>query len=356
MWNIVNYDNKYLDDMLLMTEEYYGKEENISNKKFIEHEYFKNPDGKAIIKLANDVENHVLAGQYIVIPRKIKVKNKEYKSVLSLNTLTRKQYRGQKVFISLAEEVYSTCSKNDVIFCYGAPNQNSHHGFVKKMGFCDIGIMPLYLKIVKPSLLVKEKTRLSALSIPIKIFDFMGYMKKRKIAGVEFVEINKNNYMLFEQLWDKLKNKYQVMGVRNSEYINWRYLNMPLRDYKIIVAILNNEPCGYIIGRVTKVAEMNCGMIVDFLFTKGQFDIGSSLLSYLKYYFDSQNVGLLGCLMKSNVEEVLCLKKAGFFVCPKFLEPQPFPIIFRQFNSISEDITLNNFDNWFFTMGDYDVI
>ena len=49
-------------------------------------------------------------------------------------------------------------------------------------------------------------------------------------------------------------------------------------------------------------------------------------------------------------------KKLGFFRCPKKLEPQPFPLILRLFDPSLEDKGIYDVKNWFFTMGDYDVI
>ena len=57
-----------------------------------------------------------------------------------------------------------------------------------------------------------------------------------------------------------------------------------------------------------------------------------------------------------NFEEAEILRKAGYFVCPKFLEPQPFPVILRTFNKQVKELGIYNFKNWFFTMGDYDAI
>ena len=62
--------------------------------------------------------------------------------------------------------------------------------------------------------------------------------------------------------------------------------------------------------------------------------------------------------MQNNKEEAELLRKHGFFRCPHFLLPQPFPIIYRKFISLEDedDLTVEDFSNWFFTMGDYDVI
>lgn len=359
MWIISDYQDEYFKEMIEMTKEYYGEENDISDGVFVSHEYFSNPAGRPFIKLAIDKENNTLAGQYIVISRDFVILGERRKSVLSLNTLTRTAYRGQKIFTTLAEEVYSDCKKENIYFCYGAPNQNSFPGFINKLQFCNMGEIPLFLKLVKPSQLVYEKTDKRFLRCLAKIFDFMGRERKEKtLRDYTFTEITEDSLRLVDVFWDNVKDKYPVIGERNSAYILWRYIKIPKRQYKIIAALNNGVPCGYIIGRMTEVAGMRCGMIVDFLFEKGQVACGNALLTQLKQYFDEEQIGLWGCLMNPKTEEARCLKQAGFFKCPHFLEPQPFPIIYRQLNLLKkeEQCMIDEFQNWFFTMGDYDVI
>lgn len=49
MWNAIEYDNCYLDEMLQMTVEQYGEENDISNRDFLTHQYFENPTASALI-------------------------------------------------------------------------------------------------------------------------------------------------------------------------------------------------------------------------------------------------------------------------------------------------------------------
>lgn len=356
MWEIIDYKKEHFDEIIDMTIEYYGVDNDISNKDFIYHEYFKNNIGDAIIKLAYDYENNTLAGQYIVIPMQIKVGNELHTTTLSLNTLTRSQYRGQGVFTALADAVYATCTQKGYSFCYGAPNPNSHPGFIKKLGFKDIGIMPLYLKIIHPSFLVRDKFHSGILTTLAKPFNFIFHTHSLKENNTKIINITDTNIDFFDSLWDTLKDKYPILGVRNAEYIKWRYMDIPLRDYTIYAAQQDNQLVGYIISRITEVAGMKCGMIVDFLVDNNNKSAADSLLSTVEKDFYENSVGLMGCLMQSHFEEAQFLKKYGFFKCPAFLEPQPFPIIFRQFNDIKPVHYFQNFENWFFTMGDYDVI
>ncbi len=361
MWKSIKFTSDKMLEMLSMTKEYYGEENDISKADFIEHEYFQNAAGNAFIKLAYDEEKQVLAGQYIVIPARIKVGTKVCPVVLSLNTLTREAYRGQKIFISLAEEVYQECAENGYRFCYGAPNPNSHPGFLRKLGFKDVMVIPLFLKIIHPSILVREKFHNRFLEVLAKLPDRFfkpGRVEKNvhSTTGMTVQEIHSENVSLFDDFWKKIQDKYHAIGVRNAEYIKWRYLDMPHRHYRIFMAVEKGIPKGYIIGRITNVAGMKCGMVVDFLVEKDHDGTGLALIHTMETFFYIQGVGLLGCLMQKHFEEAVCLKKAGFFICPRKLEPQPFAIIYRELTPDAALETIDDFSQWFFTMGDYDVI
>lgn len=130
-WRPLAYTSDHLEEMIEMTQEYYGVENDIAQRLFIEHEYFKNPSGNALIDLAWDEEKKVIAGQYVVLPMRFKVGKEQIGCVLSLNTLTREAYRGQGIFTKLAESVYARAKETDKGFCYGMPNQNSYPGFIK---------------------------------------------------------------------------------------------------------------------------------------------------------------------------------------------------------------------------------
>ena len=352
MWKIIDYTTEYFDKMLEMTVEYYGKNNDISNKDFIQHEYFQNPAGKAFIKIAYDSEKQMIAGQYITIPQDYMVNGKTYKTVLSLNTLTRESYRGQQVFTKLAEEVYNSCQTAGVLFCYGAPNPNSFPGFIKKLKFKNIGEIPLYLKLENPFRIICDRLKIHynfPQNVNIDISDN---------KTVQIKEINHDNISYFDLFWEKIKGTYDVIGVRDAKYMKWRYIDIPRRNYILLMAFKRNEPCGYIVGRIAEVADMRCGMLVDFLFDINQKEIGQALLDSIKKYFKKQKVGLLGCLMQPHTKEAQLLRKNGFFRCPKKMLPQPFPIILRMFNSTDKALIAcaEDFERWFFTMGDYDAI
>lgn len=355
MWKDIVYDRRYFDEMNAMTAENYGEDEITANPEFVEYEYFKNPAGDAIIELALDEEKNVLAGQYLVSPKFIYSKGETLKVILSLNTLTRKEYRGQKIFTGLAEITYDRASKEGYRFVYGAPNPNSHPGFLKKLNFKDLGYMALYLKPMNCKQMIKEKTGSRFLGAIASVGDL--FFKTQKSDDSHIVKITDENVKLMDEFWDDIRDKYPVIGVRNAEYIFYRYLDVPIREYHPFFYIKDEKVIAYGVGRVLEIAGMTSGMIADFLYINGYENEAKELLNHLMNVMKKEKGACLaGCLIQNAAEEAGILKKNGFMRCPEKLLPQPTPIIYRKLDPEYDDAIVKDWRNWFFTAGDYDVI
>ncbi|HZK84969.1 MAG TPA: GNAT family N-acetyltransferase [Desulfosporosinus sp.] len=369
MWKAANYSPDNLAETIDMTREHYG-DSWISDPGFLKWQYESNPAGSAVIQLARDEETDQLAGQYIVIPMRFMVDDETVIGTLSLNTLTRQNYSGQGIFTGLAKAVYQDCTEQGVRFCYGFPNPNSYPGFTKKLGFTDLGNVPLLLRPLNTKALVQKKLAswLAPLALPFQLFY---NVKDRSDQSYEVYSFTAFNLSEVNAFWANVHHKYPIMGIRDEDYLRWRYFDIPLRDYQIYGVRQKNSSklLGYIVGRCTEVDGMSSGMIVDFLFDPKHPATGRLLVHRLLNFFKENNMELAGSLMLPHTEESQALKAEGFFTCPKALEPQPFPVVYRRFNpSVGEgDVQKNGVEiddldsllelkRWFLTMGDYDVI
>lgn len=356
MWNHKFFSIDDFPAILAMTREQYGPENDISNLDFLQHQYFENPGGDALIDLAVDAENGALAGQYVVWPMWFSIFGEPRQCTNSLNTLTGKRYRGKGIFIGLAEEIYHRETEYGHAFCYGMPNPNSYPGFMKRLGFKELGRMPLMLRPLKPSHMVQEFLHSEALAVLAKSADPFFEVKGDQKHDVTVLTVTKEHLELVDRFWDAVKGKYPVMNIRNGVFIRFRYLDMPRRTYFPYLALENGEPVCFAVGRIMEVAGMQCAMLADFLFVDGHAAAAEALLRKLLHDMQRQDASLAGCLMFGHTQESAVLKKLGFFRCPKKLEPQPFPLILRLFDPSLEDKGIYDVKNWFFTMGDYDVI
>ena len=355
MWKCTEYEERYMQQILAMTLENYGEEDDISHADYLHHQYFENPSGDAVIELAVDPESGELAGQYIVCPMRFLVREKQVRCVNSLNTLTREAYRGQGIFAALAESVYGRSAEQGYRFCYGMPNPNSHAGFLKKLGFSELSRIPLMLKPLRPSQMVREFLHSTVLSYAARPADALFRIRERE-TPLKIVEVTDGQLGDVDRFWQGVKGKYPVMNIRDADFVRYRFLRMPRRPYHSYLGFEKGEPVCFAVARITEVAGMQCAMLLDFLFWDGHAQAAAQLLGHVLAQMQQVGACLAGCRMLGHTQEAGVLRENGFFRCPKKLEPQPFPLIFRPFDGCPEEECLRDIGNWFFTMGDYDAV
>ncbi len=101
--------------------------------EFIEWQYYKNPNGEA---LGFDAFfDGQLIAHYVAIPVRYSINDSSVMGLLSLNTATDPQHQGKGLFTKLANKTYELAKEKNYQFVIGVANQNSTHGFLKKLGF-----------------------------------------------------------------------------------------------------------------------------------------------------------------------------------------------------------------------------
>lgn len=354
MWTTSEYSVDDMDGIVAMAKENYGDENDITDPEYLRWQYELNPAGPALIKIARNPETDELAGQYVVAPARFSAGSEVVRATLSLNTLTRAQYRGQGIFTKLAESVYSECVRQEFAFTYGMPNQNSYPGFVRRLAFADIGHLPLMLAILRPGGVVwnRLRRRSSQPSAPTAVRD-SGHAD----LPDNICELTSENIALLDEFWQAVRMKYPLIGVRDSAYMKWRYLTIPRRTYRLLAYLDQGRMLGYVVTREAEVDGIPSGMIVDILFLPGAENAGRTLIRTALRHFKRAGMHLSGALVVEGCEEQRLLTAAGFFRCPKQLLPQPFPVIYREHApNYPSAAVAPHLHNWFLTMGDYDVI
>ncbi|WP_054692132.1 GNAT family N-acetyltransferase [Syntrophomonas palmitatica] len=351
MWKSKKYSSEFIYKLLMLIRSNYGDIE-ISNERYIKWQYEYNPIGQALVRIAED-SNNDFVGQYAVIPIRLKIGKNHITGSLSINTITHTNYRNMGIFVSLANDVFLDCEGLGIDFTIGFPNQNSYWGFVNRLNFKDLGCIPLLIKPINIRTLIKKATGFP-LDFLLKPFDYFNKTKIFTSQKYAIIELDETNIDAINEFWDKICMKYEIMQVRNAVYMKWRYLDIPLREYKIFGISDCNGLCSVLVARCVEINQYKCGMIVDFICDSDKKAAGYLIRHTLKYFHESK-MDLCGALMLEHTEEYELLKHNGFITCPKFLEPQPFVVIYRSHKDNAES-KLSELSNWFLTMGDYDVI
>ena len=111
--------------------------------EFLKWQYLSNPCGKVVGFDA--FYNGQLIAHYVTLPVLYSINNITYKGLLSLNTATDTNFQGKGLFTQLANKTYELGAQLGYQFVIGVANQNSTHGFIKKLGFQLIAPLDAYL-------------------------------------------------------------------------------------------------------------------------------------------------------------------------------------------------------------------
>lgn len=331
-----------------LKEEYPSGE--ISDEKYLAWEYLGNPFGSAIVSTARNEEKKIIS-QYALAPMIVQVDGTGTLATLSLNTLTAEEYRGKGLFQSTANETFNYCAANEVAFTYGIPNSNSFPGFIRRLKFIHAGNLVFMARPLKP----------------IKVFSaMMNRRNKKKGESIVFIpdenELKNNSvselifptdekrYNDFLSHWDK-----QISIQRTPEYLNWRYVQNPLRKYTIFKLMVGDEIKAIAVIRAMHLYGLKVCLIMDHISLDKSHSI--NLLNAITGQAKENNMELMIAVAASKRNnQYIQLRNGGFWPVPEFLLPQQLPFITKIHNNFDALMTkLNDLRNWHFSFGDYDV-
>ncbi|MBN2669255.1 MAG: GNAT family N-acetyltransferase [Bacteroidales bacterium] len=345
-----NHDCENLDELIDLTKTYYSGGD-IVNKDYIKWQYLQNPFGKPFLVVTRVEDSKELAGQYLVIPQEYTVNNKVHKGALSLNTLTKKEFQGKGLFTKMALKTYELCQKNSHNIIIGFPNQQSYPGFVKKLNFKYLGNVPLLVKPIKPFNVLVNKLRKKEKHGGEITLNFSNESTKFSLLSFE------HDQPLYEKFWEIYSSQTKLQTHKSWAYINWRYKNIPTRNYTLFKSVINNKMIGLVALRGENTLGNRTALIMDLMLLNGAelLKEHKAFLSIILKNIKHSKIDLLASIMNENTFEYRLLKQKVFFKVPQFILPQPIPFITRTNQDFDGSHLIDDLTNWHLCFGDYDV-
>lgn len=318
--------------------------------------YRFNPSGDPVIWLAES--DGKIVGQYALTRARIKIANEVNSIAQSVNTLTHPAYRRQGIFETLARMAYDEAAQRGIIFIYGFPNELSYPGFIKKLGWSDLGtirawIIPLSVKnICKKYIHNRLLSKVFEIGSCAVLNVLYRAAKAHRTKGLIISEISSFDERA-DDLWLKVSKDPRIMVVRDRSYLNWRYFDIPNVKFTVYLAENDGQTLGYAVVKCEEYNGLKLGRIFDLAVPPGQENITYSLLLKVIEFFKKERADLIVYRIISNKSQYRILRKCGFI--------NSFPIakharfIVRPITSnISQKVLLDS-DNWFVQTGDSDA-
>lgn len=316
--------------------------------------YKENPAGEGLIWLA-EVDNRIV-GQHSLIPLKIKMGNREVLSSWGVDAMTHPDYRRRGIFETISQNLFSDAVKNGITISTGFPNEYSRPGLIKKLGWFDVSHISVKCKPLNWNKTIRILINSNFLSVPLSvgtklILDkFSCRTDKMSLPGDVVITRIYAFDERFDRLWSRVSEQFNIMVIRNSDYLNWRY-RVPGKQYLIYTAEKNDEVSGYIVLRIKAKRNMKASVVFDMIAESE--DIMYHLV--LKAIESSRLAGA-DCIVYSLIANRAyhsILKRAGFISIP-FNHAGHFCL--RQISKEIPVTLLRDPGNWFVQVGDSDEL
>lgn len=169
------------------------------------------------------------------------------------------------------------------------------------------------------------------------------------MPGVEVFRLESFDARI-DDLWERVSCEHRVIGIRDSDHLNWRFNSRPDAAYHCIAAARGNTLLGYLIYRIIEQDAARWGYIVDFLADGDPKGVFALLLRHAERMLGAGVKSIVCSTAKAQFRRVL--RQAGFY--PAVLGPPTFMIA----GITQPEPHLNAYadlPNWFVTMADGDL-
>lgn len=349
-WRIRDGNEKDLQEILSLRKEVFGgTEEDKLDPRFWRWEFTECPEGKAYIYIVEDGDK--IVGHFADLPRRFSAHGKIVRGTLSVDLMVAPDYRRKGLFGKMGKYGIDKVKREQGLFLTAYPiREETINGF-KKIGWKEVVKLPVLVYPLKFTGIVNRYLHTAPLSLLIggmtRFFYSLLYStrKKRAFANVEIEEVAQLDDA-FDRFLDKTFSLYPIMGIRDRDYMTWRYLRHPTRTYTIYRAMEKGEMKGFIILRKVDLLEFHSVVIVDLLALDEE--VLMALVEKGIVHSQKEGVDLLGFMVPKLHPYYQLLKRNGFL-------PSPKTFLFMIY-SHEEDEELLDPKEWYVNWGDTDVI
>jgi predicted N-acetyltransferase YhbS len=323
--------------------------------------YRDNHTGVVLITVAEG-EHGELAGQCALKPVRMKVGSKVCLGAQSLDAAVRPDYQGQGIYTELAAYACRTAAEKGVPLVYGFPNRNSHHLLASRLNRVDLWDRPpVFMLILDAEQILGMRIHNEAVRsvvTPLGRMALSWFYSLREIRiphDCRLVPVDRFDDRM-DEFWERASRPYQIAVVRDRQYLNWRYVENPEKEYSLFVIERHGKVAGYIVLKCERRFEQEIGFIVDMLTLPGEQELADGLIAEAVRFFQAQHMHVVSCLMLEHLPYTRSLAANRFVKMPRRLLPQELYLSVRgQSDEHPEDLIVDP-RNWFITWGDHDVV
>lgn len=323
----------------------------------------RNPMGEPILPVARERDTDMVVGFAMYTPMRMCRDGQQVPALVGINTLVSRAYRRQGIHTHMLVSALEEGRRRHYPFFYAFPNARSlpsliesHHHIVARV--------PLLVRPLDIAALAAERVDNGALRWGLSAaWAVAGNTLCRPQGpgrpgrGVRVVE-DAHFDDGYDCFWARVRGKYGLMLARDRTYLQWRFSDVPQRQYRVLSARNGSEVLGYIVLRDAEIRGTRVGLIADLLVLPGEAGTraGLCLTGEALRIFRDAGVPLSGGLMLPHAHEYAILRRGGHLPAPRVLAPQQFHLVIKGLTDGFLPEALAQPRGWYVTAADHDAV
>jgi hypothetical protein len=252
--------------------------------------------------------------QYAGIPLRCNLFGRERVSMVSVDTMTAPEFQKRGLLTQVGRFAYDQWRAASAAFVIGLPNER-WGSRTNALGWIDLFPLQWLTRPLRPEVLLARRSNLRALARLTWIGSILNRWWDRSLQPDRSISIRSIQQAgsEFDQVWNKIRSTDQISVVRDSTWVNWRYLTAPMFDYRVLFAERSGQPLGYAAYRIAIEGERKIGYIAEVIANPQGGPVWKTLLSQVLRALREARVETAVTLAVPDTLEYAAFRRNGFF-------------------------------------------
>jgi len=315
--------------------------------------YEANPAGPCQLWVAEEMGTGRIIAARPVFPWRVRVDNRQLLVAQAGDAITHPEFRRRGIFTSLVQVVWSELRDQGIPFSFSFSNagalsvykqttvgHGARTGTHEVLGFQRL-VYPLSWRLI----LRRAPTigrLISGFDLPHRVFQHWRLSLSRHLSVFRVSRFDRE----FDALWMRTAKLYGVLTVRDSRYLNWRFVDPPTGAFQVLGLRSHGELVGYI---AFEVDARGNGWIAD-LFGVRDPEIVAALLRASLGAMLEMGCATASILVATDNPFFRVIRNVGFFE-----RADRFPMAVHVYRDGPDAETALDARRWWAWYGDRDV-
>jgi hypothetical protein len=290
--------------------------------------------------------------QYAGIPLRYRLPDGEHMAMVSVDTMASPDYRRQGFLTRVGRFTYDRWREDGIAFVIGLPNEQ-WGSRATALGWEVLFPLEWLVRPLRPEALLARRLKLPFLARFTLLGTLWSWFWGRQAEVDHTVQVRQVSQAgsEFDALWLALAADGLVSAVRDSAWVNWRYLTAPTYDYRVLLAERAGRPAGYVVYRLEEADGRQVGFIAELTTPVAEAAARHALINEVITRLRATGVETAVTLAVPDTWLYDTWRQAGFVPGRGAFTVQMVPLA----STLPMD-QLRQASKWFLTGGDFDVI